>query len=80
MISSQALIALRQLLMPAAKDQQGVVTSADQGRYVVATSRGAKAYPAAPGITPNIGQRVTIQNGLIIQVVGAYAGVPTYYV
>jgi hypothetical protein len=80
MISSQALVALRQLLAPSAQDLRGVVLSSEGGRFTVATSRGAKAYPAAPGIAPLVEQRVVIQNGVIVQVVGANAGVPTYYV
>lgn len=80
MISSQALVALRQLLVPASQDVRGVVLSVEAGRYTVATPRGAKAYPVAPGVSPLVDQRVVIQNGVIVQVVGANAGVPTYHV
>lgn len=80
MISSQALIALRQLLLPGNQDLQGVVLAAEGGRYNVATPRGAKPYPAAPGVSPLVDQRVVIQNGVIVQVIGANAGVPTFYV
>lgn len=77
---NQAIIALREILMPGNAAVTGEVVSVEQGQFDVATRKGRKRYPAAPGITPSIGQRVTIQNGLIIQVVGAHAGVPTYYV
>lgn len=80
MISPQALVALRQLLLPRDQNLAGVVLAVDAGRFTVATKNGAKAYPAAPGVTPLIDQRVVIQNGVIVQVVGAMAGVPTYHV
>lgn len=77
---NQAILALREILMPGNSTITGEVVSEEQGQFDVATRKGRKRYPAAPGVTPRIGQRVTIQNGLIIQVAGAHAGVPTYYV
>ncbi len=80
MISPQALVALRQLLLPRDQDLAGVVLSVDEGRYSVATRNGARPYPAAPGVSPMIDQRVIIQNGVIVKVVGAKQAVQTYYV
>ena len=77
---NQAILALREILMPGNQSLSGEVLAVDAGQFDVATKRGRKRYPAAPGVSPRVGQRVTIQNGVIIQVVGAHAGVPTYYV
>lgn len=77
---NQALVALREMLAPANGNVSGVVTLAFAGQYSVATKKGTRPYPAAPGLTPLVGQRVILQNGMITQVTGSSQSAPTYYV
>jgi len=77
---NQALIALRDLLAPANTDTTGLVTGVSAGQYQVATRRGTRDYPAAPGLAPHVGQRVALRNGIVARVIGAGRAVPTYYV
>jgi|GEM_PF-3382509 len=77
---NQALNALRELLAPSTANVTGVITATASGQYSVATKRGTRHYPAAPGVAPKIGDRVLLQNGMISQVMGAGRDVPTFYV
>lgn len=76
---NQALLALRELLRPDA-ELAGEVVSVAAGICSVVTRHGTRDYPVAPGLSPAPGQRVTIQGGLVVRVIGAKAGVPTFYV
>lgn len=77
---NQALIALRELLNPSARELAGVVTAVQNGQYQVATKTGTRGYPAAPGVAPSVGQRVVIENGMVSRLVGAGRQVPTFFV
>lgn len=77
---NQALAALRDLLAPSTANITGLITAASAGQYSVATKKGTRSYPAAPGLTPLVGQRVILQNGMISQVVSATEQAPTFYV
>ncbi len=77
---NQALNALRELLAPSNTNTTGHVVGASSGTYMVATKRGTHPYPAAPGVTPFVGQRVMLQNGLIVRVSGTNRPVPTFHV
>ena len=80
MKNNQVLLALRELLLPDSAGLGGEVVAINAGRYSVATRNGLREYDAAPGISPAVGSRVVIQNGSIVQVVGAKQAVPTFYV
>lgn len=77
---NQALAALRDLLAPSAGAVTGQVTGVSAGQYLVATKKGTRPYPAAPGLAPQQGQRVVLQNGMISHIVGTDRAAPTYYV
>lgn len=77
---NQALIALRDLLAPANTDTTGLVTGVSAGQYHVATRRGTRPYSAAPGLAPQVGQRVALRSGIVARVIGAGKPVPTFYV
>ena len=47
---NQAIIALREILMPGNAAVTGEVVSVEQGQFDVATRKGRKRYPAAPGM------------------------------
>lgn len=77
---NQALIALRELLIPGGREMPGLVTAVAAGQYLVATKSGTRSYPAAAGVSAAPGQRVLIENGLVVRVLGARADVPVFHV
>lgn len=76
---NHALLALRDLLVPGT-GQAGVVVSVSAGQCTVATRNGARTYPIAPGLVVAADQRVLVENGLVVRVLGARAEVPVLYV
>lgn len=77
---NQALAALREILLPPGGASTGLVTAAAAGQYSVATKKGTRPYPAAPGLDPREGQRVVLEGGVIVRILGADTKVPVHYV